>query len=304
LPIEFLDVFSKKYSELRHDLIRTERHLLKEMGFICHVEHPHKFISNYLATLEAPPELTQEAWNLANDSLRTTLCVRFKSEVVACGVVYAAARRHRVPLPEDPPWWTVFDADEAGIQEVCKVLAHLYSLPKAQYIPVYKDNDSFTVRRISDPQASKESPASAVASDKGTPIPSSSSQEKDSVTKTILNKVKEKSDDEGKPLPAELDGKENLVVNSKNEKSDSGVDRSRERERERSRGRERDARGRDSDRDSRGRDSDRERDRRRRSRERSSGHSDKEKSRRHSSRDRVDYYSSHSSREKDRHRHH
>jgi hypothetical protein len=37
------------------------------MGFICHVEHPHKFISNYLATLEAPPELTQEAWNLAND---------------------------------------------------------------------------------------------------------------------------------------------------------------------------------------------------------------------------------------------
>lgn len=90
-------------------------------------------------------------------SLRTTLCVRFKSEVVACGVVYAAARRHRVPLPEDPPWWTVFDADEAGIQEVCRVLAHLYSLPKAQYIPVYKDNDSFTVRRISDPQASKVS---------------------------------------------------------------------------------------------------------------------------------------------------
>lgn len=49
------------------DLIRTERHLLKEMGFICHVEHPHKFISNYLATLGTPPELRQEAWNLAND---------------------------------------------------------------------------------------------------------------------------------------------------------------------------------------------------------------------------------------------
>jgi cyclin L len=89
------------------------------------------------------------------------------------------------------------------------------------------------------------------------------------VAKTILNKVKEKSDDEGKPLPAEFDGKENPVANSKNDKSDSGVDRSRERER--SRGRERDARGRDSDRDSRGRESDRERDRRRCSRERSSG---------------------------------
>ena len=37
------------------------------MSFVCHVEHPHKFISNYLATLETPPELRQEAWNLAND---------------------------------------------------------------------------------------------------------------------------------------------------------------------------------------------------------------------------------------------
>lgn len=79
-------------------------------------------------------------------SLRTTLCVRFKSEVVACGVVYAAARRFQIPLPENPPWWLVFDADKNGIEEVCRVLAELYTLPKAQYIPVYKDNDSFTSR--------------------------------------------------------------------------------------------------------------------------------------------------------------
>lgn len=55
---------------MKTDLIRTERHLLKEMGFICHVEHPHKFILNYLLQLEAPPELMQEAWNLANDRYR------------------------------------------------------------------------------------------------------------------------------------------------------------------------------------------------------------------------------------------
>ncbi|MED6219606.1 Cyclin-L1-1, partial [Stylosanthes scabra] len=64
LPIEHLDLYSKKYVGLKMELSRTERHILKEMGFICHVEHPHKFISNYLATLETPPELRQEAWNL------------------------------------------------------------------------------------------------------------------------------------------------------------------------------------------------------------------------------------------------
>ncbi|XP_033134948.1 cyclin-L1-1 isoform X5 [Brassica rapa] len=124
------------------------------MSFVCHVEHPHKFISNYLATLETPPELRQEAWNLANDSLRTTLCVRFRSEVVACGVVYAAARRFQVPLPETPPWWKAFDADKSGIDQVCSVLAHLYSLPKAQYISVCKDGKTFTFSsRSGNPQA-------------------------------------------------------------------------------------------------------------------------------------------------------
>lgn len=78
------------------------------------------------------------------NSLRTTLCVRFKSEVVACGVVYAAARRFQIPLPENPPWWKAFDAEKSGIDEVCTVLAHLYSLPKAKYIPVCKDGTSFT----------------------------------------------------------------------------------------------------------------------------------------------------------------
>lgn len=71
--VPFLLVFAifcflcQKYSDLKMELSRTERHILKEMGFICHVEHPHKFISNYLVTLGTPTELRQEAWNLAND---------------------------------------------------------------------------------------------------------------------------------------------------------------------------------------------------------------------------------------------
>jgi len=63
---------------------------------------------------------------------------------VACGVVYAAARRFQVPLPENPPRWKAFDAEKSGIDEVCRVLAHLYNLPKAQYLPIYKEWDSFT----------------------------------------------------------------------------------------------------------------------------------------------------------------
>ncbi|KAJ9545487.1 hypothetical protein OSB04_025194 [Centaurea solstitialis] len=271
LPIEHLDAFSKKYSELKMDLIRSERHLLKEMGFICHVEHPHKFISNYLATLETPPELRQEAWNLANDSLRTTLCVRFKSAVVACGVVYAAARRFHVPLPENPPWWKAFDADKAGIDEVCRVLAHLYTLPKAQYIPVCKEGGSFTMSN-----RSWDSPSQPLSKEGPPPMGDDANTNKVSpvipdaaAIKATAGKVKDstKSDDDTQSIPP-VDGgeiKEEAVSKSKGEHNRTATDgsgersRDRERERERHKGRERE-RGRDSERE-RERDDAAERDR-------------------------------------------
>ncbi|KAM1353875.1 hypothetical protein ACFX2H_033303 [Malus domestica] len=323
LPIEHLDPFSKKYSDLKMELSRTERHILKEMGFICHVEHPHKFISNYLATLETPPELTQEAWNLANDSLRTTLCVRFKSEVVACGVVYAAARRFQVPLPENPPWWKAFDAEKSGVDEVCRVLAHLYSLPKAKYIPVCKEGDSFTFSNkswISSQPVTKEVPKNAPeATDDAsnskdpTAVNRESGGSKGVLVKLSVDKLKDskESGDESKSMAVEGEAREDVNTKSKSERRvESSSDKSKDRERDRDRKRVRDRdRGRDSDRerDREEAERDRNRDRSHRSRDRakdSGGHSDK--SRHHSSRDRDYHSSSYASREKDRdrHRHH
>ncbi|XP_019193854.1 PREDICTED: cyclin-L1-1-like isoform X1 [Ipomoea nil] len=329
LTIEHLDTSSKKYVDLKADLIRTERHLLKEMGFICHVEHPHKFISNYIATLGMPDELRQEAWNLANDSLRTTLCVRFKSEVVACGVVYAAARRFHIPLPENPPWWKAFDADKAGIDEVCRVLAQLYNLPKAQYISVCKESGSFsTSNRLWDSPSQpvpKEvaSNGPSVNDDTGTPKGASAamSQEsgKDAVTRAPLEKAKEsKSDEESKSVPSEGEAKEepgskSITVHKAEAGGEKAKDQDKDRDRDKDRGRERKKeRSKSWDRD-RGRESDREREREdiERERDRAKGrgyHSrDKghlERSKRHSSRDRDYHSSSYSSREKDRRRHH
>ncbi|KAK9060990.1 hypothetical protein SSX86_018170 [Deinandra increscens subsp. villosa] len=314
LPIEHLEAFSEKYSELKMDLIRSERHLLRELGFICHVEHPHKFISNYLATLETPSELRQEAWNLANDSLRTTLCVRFKSAVVACGVVYAAARRFHVPLPENPPWWKAFDADKTGIDEVCRVLAHLYTLPKAQYIPVCKQGGSFTMsNRSSDSPSqpiSKEVPSSGPQNldDTDTTKVSPSAVDpdsKDALIKAAVGKSKDstKSDDDIQKIPVEGEGKDETISKGKEYITETSMDRSKDRERERERERDRHkARDRERGRDFEA-DRDREKDkiRRHRSKDRGkdSGHAEKPKH--HSSRDR-DYHGS--SREKDRHRHH
>ncbi|XP_021743952.1 cyclin-L1-1-like [Chenopodium quinoa] len=296
LPVQHLDLYSKKYSELKMELIRTERHLLKEMCFICHVEHPHKFISNYLAPvleLKEPSNLRQDAWNLGNDSLQTTLCVRFKSEVVACGVVYAAAGRFGVPLPENPPWWKVFDADKSGIDEVCRVPAHLYSRPKAKYIPVCKESVSFTSSNkswdsqntavpkegsVNTPVASADTGVTKTASGAAASVDTGGSR--DALVKQALDKMKDskRSDGESRDTANGSEGREDIMVRLKPElrtetSSVRNMDTERDRYRDRDRDREKDrVRDRDRERDGnrdrqksrdreRGRDSYRERER-------------------------------------------
>jgi hypothetical protein len=64
---------------------------------------------------------------------------------VACGVIYAAARRLRYPLPDDPPWQEAFAVKQENIDKVVRALAYLYRQPKAKYIEVVKENRSFVL---------------------------------------------------------------------------------------------------------------------------------------------------------------
>ncbi|CAL0320993.1 unnamed protein product [Lupinus luteus] len=315
LPMEHLDLYSKKYVDLKTELSRTERHILKEMGFICHVEHPHKFISNYLATLETPPELRQEAWNLANDSLRTTLCVQFKSEVVACGVVYAAARRFQVPLPEYPPWWKAFDADKSGIDEVCRVLAHLYSLPKAQHIPACKEGDFAFYNKSSESKSQstpKDVPQSSPPVDSVIPEPkgaigeaiNESNSDKGALVMLAIDSRRDskKSYDESKSMAPEGEAKDESMPKSKpDRRTEANSETHKDRDGERDRVRDRKSRDRDRGRDS---DKDREREEVERDKLKDRSHLSRERIKHYSSSDRDYHCSSYLSKEKDRHRHH
>ena len=59
------------FEKLKADIVNMERTMLRSFGFILHVEHPHKFVLNYLMVLEqhknSDSGLLQRAWNLAND---------------------------------------------------------------------------------------------------------------------------------------------------------------------------------------------------------------------------------------------
>jgi len=126
----------QNHDSLKDSLIKTERYILKELGFNLHVDHPHKFILFYVHILNGTNELAQQAWNYLNDSLRTTLCIRYKPEVIASGAIYLAAKKLAIPLPENPPWYHLYDTTLEQLQIIESEISSLYGMSKIEYINV------------------------------------------------------------------------------------------------------------------------------------------------------------------------
>ncbi|CAL8172563.1 unnamed protein product [Prunus armeniaca] len=201
-----------------------------------------------------------------------------KEDGACCGVVYAAAWRFQVPLPENPPWWKAFDAEKSGIDEVCRVLAHLYSLPKAKYVPVCKDGDSFAFSNKScnsqprpipkvvpillllfslsnscpDPNNSPSAIENTSNSKAAAEVNPESGGSKGVLGKLAIDKLKD-SKESDESMPIEGEAIEDFSIKSKSERKmessgNKSRDRDRDRDRERDKERERE-RDRDRDRD-------------------------------------------------------
>ncbi|CAG0882721.1 unnamed protein product [Cyprideis torosa] len=61
-PIKPL-ILDNNYVNLKNQVIKKERQILKELGFCVHVKHPHKIIVSYLRVLDlSNKQLLQKAW--------------------------------------------------------------------------------------------------------------------------------------------------------------------------------------------------------------------------------------------------
>ncbi|KAF6770172.1 hypothetical protein AHF37_11712 [Paragonimus kellicotti] len=126
-------MLDQSYTNLKNQVIKAERRILKELGFCVHAKHPHKLIICYLKALEQETNarLVQCAWNYMNDSLRTNVFVRYLPEAIACACIYLASCKLGIPLPRHPAWWEMFTVDEDSVHEISLCLMRLYARPKS-----------------------------------------------------------------------------------------------------------------------------------------------------------------------------
>lgn len=125
------------YARWKAELIRTERIILKELGFSMYaiMDHPHKGILYYAKALGGSSLLAQFAWSYLNDSLRLDLCVRYNAESIACAAIFLAARRIGMALPKETPWFEIFNTRKADMLNIAEEILGLYERPRATWLP-------------------------------------------------------------------------------------------------------------------------------------------------------------------------
>jgi len=168
-------ILDTEYINLKNNIIKAERRVLKELGFCVHIKHPHKLIVMYMQLLgfEKHDKFIQMSWNFMNDSLRTDGFVRYQPETIACACIYLSARKLNIPLPKKPSWYEILNVEEDDIRDCCYRIICLYQRSK----PVQEDLERVVdglkaaldesrkqARGVASSQASADSPASKPSS--------------------------------------------------------------------------------------------------------------------------------------------
>ncbi|ORZ11385.1 cyclin-like protein, partial [Lobosporangium transversale] len=127
-PIDPLVLFGQEFYDLKNAVVIAEMQILKKLGFNVHVQLPYAIMVNYLKVLELTehPTIPQRAWGFLNDGLRTSVYICYQPPVIACSVIWLAAREAGVPLPTNPAWWEVLDSDLEDIENIAGHIKSLY----------------------------------------------------------------------------------------------------------------------------------------------------------------------------------
>ncbi|CAI5743807.1 unnamed protein product [Peronospora destructor] len=144
---KLIDLNGATFSQWRKWLIMVERQVLIDLGFSVYnvTEHPHKYVLYYVKVLDGSSKLAQQAWGYINDSLRIDLCVRHKAQVIACAAIFLASRFQEVALPEDPPWYALFDVEKTQLYAVSMAIMELYKQEKLEWLEPLTEANPFAM---------------------------------------------------------------------------------------------------------------------------------------------------------------
>eukprot|EP00931_Biecheleriopsis_adriatica_P089891 TRINITY_DN63963_c0_g1_i1.p1 TRINITY_DN63963_c0_g1~~TRINITY_DN63963_c0_g1_i1.p1 ORF type:complete len:434 (-),score=93.79 TRINITY_DN63963_c0_g1_i1:34-1335(-) len=137
-PTPALDPSQREFQDVKNEVVRAERNILRELGFevALLLDHPHRYVLEYLEYLNRPAKLKQKAWSYLNDSLQTSLCCSHQPNEIAAASLFLAARSLKMKLPSKPPWWEVLGTHLKDAKQIALRILALYTKARAEHIAV------------------------------------------------------------------------------------------------------------------------------------------------------------------------
>ncbi|CAN8300872.1 unnamed protein product [Cochlearia groenlandica] len=124
---------SKQVYEVMKDSVLTgEKLVLATLGFDFDIEHSYRLLFDWVRrSIKEEKDakcLFQAALNFVNDSLRTSLCLQYKTSQIAAGAIYLGSRFVDVKLPWDGEkvWWIEFDVTKRQLFDITNQVLDLY----------------------------------------------------------------------------------------------------------------------------------------------------------------------------------
>jgi hypothetical protein len=120
---------SRRYWELKEELVIMEQRLLRGLGFHTCCIAPHLLFCNCLRVFKAPHAMYELGYGLINDSVLCSDSLALQPErlLVAASIVVGAALI-RWPLPAG--WIHVLQVDERALTSACHAVLDVYSASK------------------------------------------------------------------------------------------------------------------------------------------------------------------------------
>lgn len=125
----------------KEEVMTMERILLQTIKFDLQVEHPYGFMLNFAKQIKGDKDkiqkMAQMSWTFINDSLCTTLCLQWESEIIAVSLMYLASRLTKFD-PQDwagrvsgskSKWWEdlIEGMSMELMEDICHQVLDLYS---------------------------------------------------------------------------------------------------------------------------------------------------------------------------------
>lgn len=112
-----VDEQSKEYWRWRDVVLYNEEILLEALCFDLVIDHPYTPLKVYWKKCGGGRELARCAWAFVNDSIRTTISLMYRPNVVAGAALYFAAQYNGVEIQniDGKPWWEALDANLSEI---------------------------------------------------------------------------------------------------------------------------------------------------------------------------------------------